>query len=52
MYEVMEKDIGEMQELVNKDKDKAFREIMSYLLYTGEGLDKYRKEYYNVINNI
>lgn len=50
--EAMDKDIDEMQELVNKDKDKAFREIMNYLLYTGNGLDKLREEYYNIINNI
>lgn len=51
-YEAVENDIGEMQEFVNKDKDKAYREIMNYLLYTGKGLDKLREQYYNIINNI
>lgn len=52
VYEAMENDVGDMQELVNEDKDKAYREIMNYLFNASKGLNKLREQYYNIINNI
>lgn len=52
VYEAMENDVGDMQELVNEDKDKAYREIMNYLFNASKGLNKLGEQYYNIINNI